>query len=101
MVFLHLGGGLILVPAYIYILKIDEKTSRATALFSILPMVMVAGIFYSKANFINWKIGIYCAIGGIIGALIGTRLLKKLSNKYLKIIFIIFLIYMSFKLLRT
>ena len=36
------GGGLILVPAYIYILKMDEVKARATSVFSILPMVTVS-----------------------------------------------------------
>ena len=87
------GGGLILVPIYVYILKMSEKESRATSLFCILPMVIVTAIMYSRNNFIDWKIGIKCAIGGIIGGLIGGKLLNKIPTKYLKISFIIFLFY--------
>ena len=32
------GGGLILVPAYVYILHMDDVKARATSVFSILPM---------------------------------------------------------------
>jgi protein of hypothetical function DUF81 len=50
------GGGMILVPAYVYILGIEEKEARATSLFAILPMTIVTGIFYFKANYIDWKV---------------------------------------------
>ena len=60
------GGGLILVPAFLYTLKMEPKKARATSIFCILPMVITTSIFYGKNNFINWKSGIFCAIGGII-----------------------------------
>ena len=94
------GGGMILVPAYVYILKMEDSKARATSIFCILPMVIASGIFYYKNKFINWKIGILCAIGGIIGGYIGARLLKKLPDKYLKLSFALFLIYVSIRLIR-
>lgn len=60
------GGGLILVPAFIYLLKIEDKRARATAVSCILPMVIASSIFYYKDNYINWEIGLQTAIGGII-----------------------------------
>lgn len=63
------GGGMILVPAFIHLLKIDEKKARATSVFAILPMVLTSGFFYMQANFIDWNIGIKCAIGGVVGRL--------------------------------
>ncbi len=89
------GGGLILVPAFVYILKMDEKKARATAIFCILPMVVVTAFFYNKNNYIHWNTGIKCAVGGIIGGIIGSKLLTKIPNKYLKITFALFLIYAS------
>lgn len=89
------GGGLIIVPALTHIFKLSEKQARGTTIFCILPMVLTTGIFYSSSNLIDWKIGIECAIGGVIGAYIGTKLLKKLSENILKITYIIFLIYVA------
>ena len=43
---------------------------------------------------------IKCAIGGILGSFIGTRLLKKIPDKVLKLIFIFFLIYASYNMLK-
>ena len=86
------GGGLILVPAYVYILHMDDVKARATSVFSILPMVTVSGL-------VDFKLGILCAIGGIVGGIIGAKLLKKMPTKYLKIFYAIFLMYASIKMI--
>ena len=93
------GGGMIVVPAFVHLFKMDESTARATCVFSILPMVIASGMFYYNNNFLDWTIGIKCAVGGIIGGYIGAKLLKKLSAKTLKIAFIIFLSYVSIKMI--
>ena len=93
------GGGLILVPAFIYMLKLDSKKSRGTSLSCMLVMVIVSSIFYSKNKYIDWKLGILCAIGGIIGGYFGAKILKNIPDYILKIIFVIFLIYYSIKIL--
>lgn len=93
------GGGMILVPAFVYLLKMDDTKARATSILCILPMVITSGIFYYKNAYIDWKIGILCAIGGMIGGYIGAKLLKKLPDKYLKLSFAIFLLYVSTKLI--
>ncbi len=93
------GGGLILVPAFIYLLKMEDKKARGTAVLCILPMVITSSIFYYKDKFINWQIGIMCAIGGIVGGIIGAKLLKKIKTKYIRILFTCFLLYVSVKML--
>ena len=93
------GGGLILVPAFIYMLKIKPKQARATSLLCMLVMVMISGIFYYKNNYIDWRVGILCAIGGIVGGYLGAKILKKVPDYVLKIAFTIFIAYYSFKML--
>lgn len=97
--FFSTGGGLILVPAFMYLLNMDSQKARGTSVFCILPMVITSSFFYYKGNFINWKISILCGIGGAIGGYIGAKLLKKLPERYLKIAFTIFLIYVSVKMI--
>lgn len=87
------GGGLVLVPVFIYIFNMGARQARATSLFCILTMVIVTAFFYGNSNFINWKTGILCAIGGIAGGMAGAKLLNKLPEKYLKMAFIILLVY--------
>ena len=89
---------MIVVPALIHIFNLEDAKARATSVFAILPMVITSGFFYYKNNYMDWNIGIKCAIGGIIGGFIGAKLLKRLSSKILRILFIIFLIYTSIRL---
>ena len=95
------GGGLILLPACTYIFKLNEKESRATTIFSMLIIIIVTSIIYLKYNF-DIILGIKCAIGGIIGSYIGSKLLNKINTKakIFKIIFILFLLYSSYCMLR-
>ena len=92
------GGGMIVVPALIHIFKLEDAKARATSILAILPMVLTSGIFYYTNNYIDWDIGLKCAIGGIVGGIIGAKLLKKLSSKILRILFIIFLVYTAIRL---
>ena len=94
------GGGLILVPSFVYIFNQSEKKARAMSVFCILPMVLASLFFYNKAEYIDWRLGIICGIGGIIGGVIGANLMKKMNDKYLILIFIGFLIYAAISILR-
>ena len=97
--FFSTGGGLILVPAFIYLLGKDSQTARGTSIFCILPMVITSSFFYYKGHYINWRLALLCAIGGAVGGYIGAKLLKKLPEKVMKIAFTIFLIYVSYKMI--
>ena len=89
------GGGLILVPAFLYFLNMDAVKTRATSIMCILPMVVTTSFFYAKSQYIDWKMGIYCAIGGIIGSYCGSKILNKIPDYILKILFSIFLMYVA------
>ena len=93
------GGGMILVPAFVYMLEINPKKARGTSLCCMLVMVITSSIFYYKNDYINWNIGILCAIGGILGGYLGAKILKKFPDYILKIVFICFLIYVSYNML--
>ena len=62
-------------------------------------MVITSSFFYYKGNYIDWRIAILCAIGGAIGGYIGAKLLKKMPEKIIKILFIIFLLYIGVKMI--
>ncbi len=90
---------MILVPAFMYLLNMEDKKARGTSILCILVMVITSSFFYYKNNYIDWKVGILCAIGGMIGGFFGAKLLKNASEKFLKIMFLAFLIYSAFKML--
>lgn len=97
--FFSTGGGLILVPAFMYLVKLESNKARGTSVFCILPMVITGSFFYYQGHFIDWKIAILCAIGGTIGGYIGAKLLRKIPEKFLKIAFTLILAYVAFRML--
>lgn len=97
--FFSTGGGMILVPSFIYVLKMEPLKARATSVFCILPMVITSSFFYYQNNYIDWKIALLCAIGGIVGGYIGAKLLTKIPEHIFKIIFTCFLIYVSINMI--
>ena len=54
--FFGAGGGLIILPALIRILKLDEYKARGTTLATILIAILVSSIFYSKFNYHIYRI---------------------------------------------
>lgn len=97
--FFGAGGGLIILPALIRILKIDEYKARGTTLATILIAILISAIFYTKYNYFNLELSIKVAIGGIIGGILGAKLVKKISKFWLSIIFDIFLIWASINMI--
>ena len=95
------GGGMIIVPAFIHLLNMEDTKARGTSVFCILPMVVTSSIFYYQGNYINWNTALLCAIGGAIGGYFGAKLLKKLPEKILKIAFTVFLVYVSFRMITS
>lgn len=85
--FLGAGGGMILVPCTIAILKQDTKIAHATAILIILPICVVSGIVYILKGGFNFDVFLPCIIGTIIGGVLGTFLLSKLKNNIITLIF--------------
>lgn len=95
--FFSTGGGMILVPSFMYVLKKNPTESRATSICCILPMVVTSSIFYYRNSYINFKMSLLCALGGIFGGFLGAKLLNKIPDRILKIVFLCFLIYASIR----
>ncbi|MBQ9297623.1 MAG: sulfite exporter TauE/SafE family protein [Clostridia bacterium] len=93
------GGGLVLVPAFVYLLKMEQKQARATSLFCVLPIVVICSFEYLKSNYINFNVALKCAVGGAIGGLLGAKVLKNIPDILLRIMFIIFLVYASINMI--
>lgn len=97
--FLGTGGGLIILPALVNFLGIDEYKARGTTLASILVGSLISAIFYVKYNYFDLNLCIKVAIGGIIGGFLGAKYMKKIPKNILSIIFDVFLIYASIKMI--
>ena len=85
------GGGSLLVPTLEGIGKYDTKKAHGTTVAVILPLSAVSAIVYTWGVDVDWKKVIFVSIGGVVGGLIGARLLAKLAGFWLNILFGLFL----------
>ena len=81
------GGGMLVVPIFTILLGLEEKLAHSSAILTILPLSLVSGIIYITQGNFTVPNGLWVGGGVIIGGLIGTFLMKKLSNNALKIVF--------------
>ncbi|MBQ9280070.1 MAG: sulfite exporter TauE/SafE family protein [Clostridia bacterium] len=97
--FFGTGGGLIILPALVHILKMDEYQARGTTLASILAGTLIASIFYAGYDYFDISLSIKVAIGGALGGYFGAKIMRKIPQNILSIFFDIFLIYVSIKMI--
>ena len=87
------GGGLIMVPAFKYLLGLDQKQAVATSLAVIIPTAILATAKYARTTeLIDWKVVALTALGACLAAWFAADWLKSLSNPSLTRGFAILLI---------
>ncbi len=79
------GGGSLFVPLAERFLKMEEKTAHATAIPVILVLSAVSSYFYIRRGFFDFNIWLFVSVGGLLGGLVGARLLGKIPKRWLKI----------------
>jgi len=98
--FVGVGGGVIIVPALVFFLGLTQHEAQGTSLFVLMmPVVALAVLNYWKAGNLNWKFALIIAATFLVGGFIGSRLSLRLSPGLVKLIFGIFMAYVSFKLI--
>ena len=86
-----LGGGTIMVPMQMLLLKEEIKVAIQTSLGVIVITALVACIGHTLKGNILFNPGIILASGGILGAQISTRTLPKLPDSTVSLVLRIFL----------
>ncbi|WP_070138243.1 sulfite exporter TauE/SafE family protein [Crocinitomix algicola] len=98
--FIGIGGGVIMVPALVYIMGLSQLEAQGTSLILMLPPIGILAVMnYYKAGEINVTYGIIIAIAFIVGGYFGSKLALRMNEDLIKIIFGILLLYISFKLI--
>lgn len=94
------GGGLVLLPAMVSFLKVDDYKARGTTLATIFIATLVAAIFYSREIKFSFVEILPLMIGGMLGGYIGAKLTNKLPKEILNVVFNLFLIFVAVRILQ-
>ncbi len=81
------GGGVVMVPAFVFFLKLEQKTAVATSLAIIIPTALMATTQNARSGLVEWRVALVTAISASIFAYFGAGWLKTMSNESLTRIF--------------
>jgi len=93
-----IGGGILMVPLFMFILKLDQRRASALSLTAVLPAAIVGSITYGIEGHVDLLASAFIAAGGIVGALVGTRLLRSLPLGWLRWLFVGLLVIVAIRM---
>lgn len=95
---LGIGGGAVIVPLLNKIAHIPIKVATATSAY-IMGMTTAGGVLghIGKPNF-PFKAAVIALAGVKVGAWVGVKLSEKISDKVLKLVFLVLLCWVAFKM---
>ena len=90
--YVGVGGGFIMVPLMLSIIGIPMRKASGTSLIAVMILAIPGVIEQGIIGNINYLAGIAIVIGTIPGAVIGARLVTKVPERMLRLLFGCFLI---------
>ena len=94
------GGGIVVVPALVYILGYSQHEAQGTSLGLLLPPLgILAVINYYKKGFIDFRVVAIMCIAFLLGAYFGSSISLSLPQDKLKKIFAVLLLLVGVKML--
>jgi uncharacterized membrane protein YfcA len=77
---LGVGGGFVMVPAMVYLMKTPQREANGTSLAVIVPVAIVGATILGTGHQVDLEVGIVLAIGAVGGAVLGARLTRRISD---------------------
>jgi uncharacterized protein len=81
------GGGVVMVPAFVLLLGMNQKMAVATSLAIIIPTALTATLQNARNDYVNWKFAAVTAISAAVFAHFGAGWLRSMSDERLTRIF--------------
>lgn len=95
------GGGIVIVPLLVMLLHFQQRRASGTSLAAIVPTAIAGSVGYAINGDIDWVVAGCLAAGAIGGSIIGTALLARISQAWLRWGFIAFQVIMAVSLFFT
>ncbi|MGV6839519.1 MAG: sulfite exporter TauE/SafE family protein [Planktomarina sp.] len=93
------GGGFVMVPAMIYLLKMPTKVVIGTSLYQIIFVAGFTTLMHAATNYtVDIALALVLLIGGVIGAQLGTIIGAKLRAEQLRVFLAIIVLAVCIKL---
>lgn len=95
-----IGGGIIIIPALVFLFGLSQHTAQGTTLALMVPPVgILAAWTYYKCGFVDLKIAGLICVGFFFGGLIGAKFATAIPTAILEKIFGASLFLVSIKMM--
>jgi uncharacterized membrane protein YfcA len=100
--FVGIGGGVVMVPAMVYLLGFSQLQAQGTSLaVLVMPVGILAVMNYYKAGQMEVSAALVIAIGFVVGGFFGSKYALKLPEHKVKFVFALLMLYVVGKMLYT
>ncbi|MCA1963212.1 MAG: sulfite exporter TauE/SafE family protein [Prosthecobacter sp.] len=93
------GGGVVMVPAFVALLALPQKTAVATSLAIIIPTALMATAQNARHSLVDWKVAAVTALSASLFAWFGAEWMRAMSNAALTRIFGLVLLVFGLRML--
>lgn len=82
---LGIGGGVVMVPAFVQLARIEVKSAIATSLVCVGAFAVPGTITHALQGRVDWRVALALVIGVIPGARVGAALTIRASDRRLRV----------------
>ncbi len=93
------GGGIVYVPALVYLFNFPPHLATATSFFVLLISAVAGAVFHGMYQHTVYSVGIYISLGAVVGAQIGAALSARIKGALLIRLFAVAVLFVAVRLL--
>jgi uncharacterized membrane protein YfcA len=93
------GGGFVIVPAMIYLLRMPTNVVMGTSLFQIIIVTSAVTVLQATTNFsVDIMLAFFLILGGVVGAQFGVRIGARLRGEQLRLLLALLVLAVAIRL---
>lgn len=96
---LGIGGGVLMVPAMVLIMGFDQHIAQGTSLLVIIPAAAFGSFTHHRHGRLALRDAAVLAVGGVLGALLGSVTALSLDEELLRRLFAILMLAVAARML--
>ena len=96
---LGIGGGALVVPALVFLVKLDQHRAHGTSLLAALLLAASGAVTYSVQGNVKWIPALEIAAGGVCGAMLGARAAGAVKARALRRVFSLFIVVVGIRMI--
>jgi hypothetical protein len=94
-----IGGGVVIVPALVYVARMSLTSAIGTSLGALLLPVGALGAWsYYRNGHLHWRASLWVALGLFFGAWLGARLAQSITDASLRRLFAVLMAAIAVKM---